>query len=107
MAVFAAPEAEAGFVNLPILRAALREKRVLSIAYARADGQTSTRRIRPLQLQYWGRVWICSAWCEVRQDFRMFRADRIQAINQTGETFTDEPGKTLSDCIRINACEGL
>ena len=31
----------------------------------------------PAGLLYWGKVWTLSAWCELRNDFRGFRIDRV------------------------------
>ena len=39
-----------------------------------------TRVIRPLQLDYWGRVWTVTAWDETARDFRVLRIDRIEAL---------------------------
>jgi predicted DNA-binding transcriptional regulator YafY len=53
-----------------------------------------------LALYFWGSVWTLAAWCQLRQDFRNFRLDRVGGCVRTGETFTDEPGKTFSDFLR-------
>jgi predicted DNA-binding transcriptional regulator YafY len=60
---------------------------------------STERRIRPLQTEYWGRVWTCAAWCELREAFRVFRVDRIEACTGTGEVFTHEAGRTYTDYI--------
>ncbi len=101
-AVFHGPVVEAGFANLPHLRKSIREKYVVVFRYTRADGATSDRRVRPLQLEYWGAAWTCTAWCETRSDFRVFRADRMKNLSVLDARFADEPGKTLSDYIQIN-----
>ena len=46
------------------------------------------------------RVWTLSAWCELRNDFRGFRIDRISSITVLDEQFRQEPGKTLADLLR-------
>ncbi len=83
--------------HVPTLRRAIRAKERLSITYIDPSGQESHRDIRPLQLEFWGRVWTLAAFCEARQDFRNFRVDRIVAITQTGETCPVEPGRGLAD----------
>ena len=30
---------------------------------------------------------LIAAWCELRQDFRHFRADRVQALTDTGQRY--------------------
>ncbi len=58
------------------------------------------RRVRPLGLYFWGDVWTLAAWCELREDFRNFRLDRIVEANITTEHFPDEAGKRLEDFLR-------
>ena len=41
-----------------------------------------------------------AAWCELRQDFRGFRVDRIDALQVLPERFNHEPGKTLAELLR-------
>ncbi|MBV8749227.1 MAG: YafY family transcriptional regulator [Candidatus Eremiobacteraeota bacterium] len=76
------------------VRRTIGEQRTLTIAYASEDGTRTTRTVRPLGLYFWGKVWTLVAWCELRDDFRTFRLDRIEDP-RPGEPFTDEPGKTL------------
>lgn len=85
--------------QLGALRRAVAERRVVMIQYRGPDGVLSERRIWPLQTEYWGRVWTCPAWCELRNAFRVFRADRVEACVETGDRFLHEPGRTYADYI--------
>lgn len=67
--------------------------------YRSLAGARTTRRLHPLKLAYWGRVWTCPAWCELRGDFRTFRVDRIEACEMTGDSFGDEPDRTYADFL--------
>ncbi len=96
-AVYPFADAAKGFAHMPGLRAAIRARQKLRITYTDLKGAASTRVIRPLQMEYWGRVWTLTAWCETRDDFRVFRVDRIDTLNALPELFVDEPGKTLTD----------
>ncbi|HBE68922.1 MAG TPA: DNA-binding transcriptional regulator, partial [Planctomycetaceae bacterium] len=78
-------------VDLASLRRAVRSKFWVEICYANASNETSQRRIRPLCLVFIAPVWLLSAWCETRGDFREFRVDRITRLNITDQTFPDEP----------------
>ncbi|NKB49597.1 MAG: WYL domain-containing protein [Alphaproteobacteria bacterium] len=40
------------------------------------------------------------AWCELRDDFRMFRLDRISGMDDSAGAFRPERGKTLTDFYR-------
>jgi len=81
------------------LRRAVAERRIVKIVYRDLEGAVTERRIRPLQTEYWGRVWTCPAWCELREDFRVFRVDRVTQCIDTTETFALEPGRTYADYL--------
>ncbi|HEU4408637.1 MAG TPA: YafY family protein [Polyangiaceae bacterium] len=85
--------------HLGVLRRAVAERQVLSITYRRLDDVRTERRIRPLQTEYWGRVWTCPAWCELRGGFRAFRVDRIEACVDTGDRFVPVAGQTYADYL--------
>jgi predicted DNA-binding transcriptional regulator YafY len=95
--VFTGGEATRASPHLPAIRAAIRARERLTITYVDPTGHQSHRDIRPLQMEFWGRVWTLAAFCEARQDFRSFRIDRIVALTPTGEVFPQEPGRTLDD----------
>lgn len=97
--VYAFEHARAGFAHMPTIRRAIREGLVLHIAYRSLAEETTERDIRPLQTEYWGRVWTCSAWCERRQDFRAFRIDRMEACTEAGRSFAPEAGRTIEDYL--------
>lgn len=98
--VYAFEQARAGFAHMPLIRRAIREGLVLHVTYRSLAGKTTERDIRPLQTEYWGRVWTCSAWCETRQAFRAFRIDRMEACEESGRSFAPEPGRTIEDYLR-------
>jgi predicted DNA-binding transcriptional regulator YafY len=81
------------------MREAINGRRLLRFEYVRQDGESSTRDVRPLALYFWGSVWTLAAWCELRDDFRSFRVDRISNPALLDGTFTEEAGKTLEDFI--------
>ncbi|EBA15257.1 hypothetical protein RSK20926_16412 [Roseobacter sp. SK209-2-6] len=96
-AVYPFADAARGFAQMPVLRAAIKARQKLMIDYQRIDGTKSERVIRPLHMEYWGRVWTLTAWCEAREDFRVFRVDLIQNATALPELFVDEPGKRFVD----------
>lgn len=83
-------------IALAPLRSAIALRSKVFLEYVRADEQPSERVILPLGLFYWGATWTLAAWCELRDDFRNFRLDRIQQLAVLKQTFTDEPGRTLA-----------
>lgn len=84
---------------LTLAREALIARRKIELSYATADGAATTRTVRPLGIFFWGRTWTLAAWCELRQDFRNFRLDRIAASTMLDESFEDEAGKGLRDML--------
>ena len=72
----------------------------MRFAYRNALSEASERTVRPLCLAYFGPVWLLSAWCELREDFRTFRLDRIDGFNVETDRFRMEPGKTLHDFLK-------
>ncbi|WP_390914390.1 WYL domain-containing protein [Pseudosulfitobacter sp. SM2401] len=86
-----------GLSQMPTLRAAIRAKQKLRITYHSKGDRITSRIIRPLKLEHWARVWILTAWCETRNDFREFRVDLIQSAQAQPQMFVDEVGKTLDD----------
>ena len=87
--------------------AAISNSNVLDITYSDANEKQSNRSIRPLSLWYWGKVWTVLAWCELRNDFRLFRIDRVARILESGRSFSPEKGKTIQDFQYQMACEGF
>lgn len=87
-------------VHLRTLREAVQARRKLWLDYRDEGGKPSERQVRPLGCFYWGKVWTLAAWCELRQDFRAFRMDRIRDARMLEEGFRDEPGRTLADLRR-------
>ena len=71
-------------------------RRVVQFAYERLDGQWSQRRVRPLALVFWGGVWTLVAWCEERADFRVFRVDRVHAMEVLEESFPERREQELA-----------
>ncbi len=98
------PEAGVGDA-LHLLRQAVRERSKIKFHYQRADGERSVRTVRPLGLAYWGRTWTLVAWCELRNEFRHFRLDRMQDLLASGESFEQEAGRTLDDFLASITCE--
>ncbi len=81
------------------IETAAQDRQTLILTYRDAEERPTTRTIRPLGLWFWGKVWTFVGWCELRDDFRMFRLDRIERLG-TGPPFRLERGKTLTDFYR-------
>ena len=72
---------------LKTLREAIREEHKLTISYTDEKGTASERTIWPIGLAFYERVRVVTSWCELREGFRHFRADRIANLTLTGERY--------------------
>jgi predicted DNA-binding transcriptional regulator YafY len=70
-------------IDLGVVRQAIRDERKLGFLYSDAGGSTSKRMVWPFALAFFDKVRVMVAWCETRQDFRHFRADRISDLAAT------------------------
>jgi predicted DNA-binding transcriptional regulator YafY len=82
------------------VRGAINRQQIIQMDYTREDGTDSTRSIRPLSLMYWPPNWLMGGWCELRQDFRVFRLDRVRQLEVMSRTFVEEPGRSFADFMR-------
>jgi predicted DNA-binding transcriptional regulator YafY len=72
-------------VELASIRKAIRAERKVWITYGDVLGNRTERRIWPIALTFYDRKRLLAAWCELRQDYRHFRTDRIVALTETPE----------------------
>ena len=87
--------------NLFLIQKALADRTVLRISYRGSGAAEPLRReVEPLGLTYYGDRWHLIAWCRVRQDYRDFRTDRIQAIGASSEQFGPHEDFSLNDFLR-------
>lgn len=73
--------AESKDSDLILIRKAMRLEKKLQLGYQDVNEHASQRMIWPLALGFFDQVRILIAWCELRQDFRHFRTDRIVEIS--------------------------
>ncbi len=74
----------------PILKS-ISEKKVLTINYFANHSQESTsRNIEPVGIFYSGSNWYLIAFCQLRNDYRTFRTDRITQLTSTPLPFKKE-----------------
>jgi predicted DNA-binding transcriptional regulator YafY len=74
-------------VDMEQIRKAIRAESKVTISYQDAKGNATTRIIWPFALGYFDHVRILVAWCELRQGFRHFRADRVSQFIASRECY--------------------
>lgn len=85
---------------IDVIEIAIESRDILRFGYADRKGATTERRVHPLGLWFWGKVWTLVAWCEMRDDFRMFRLDRTTGLTTTGDQFKSVAARSLAECLR-------
>jgi predicted DNA-binding transcriptional regulator YafY len=88
-------------IDLSQLRNAIRETRKLAITYANEEGRRTQRTIWPIAMAYYVDVTLVGAWCEMRQDFRHFRVDRILSARVLDERFPANSGKLMAEWLAL------
>ncbi|MEE1674809.1 YafY family protein [Agarivorans aestuarii] len=94
------------FKYLDPLRVASQQREYLEICYQDAKADCTKREIRPLAIYFWRGTWTLLAWCELREDFRSFRVDRISELHHQERVFSHSPGKELDDFVEKMEQEG-
>ncbi len=78
---------------LKTIEESVAEGRRLHIAHVRDLSRPPLERgVDPYGLIYWREMWYLLGYCHLREDIRMFRCDRIRAIEATGELFEHPEG---------------
>jgi predicted DNA-binding transcriptional regulator YafY len=77
-------------IDMKAVRQAIREERKLRLGYLDAGNLPTQRVVRPIALVYYVEVAVLAAWCELRDDFRHFRVDRIASLKMLAERFSGQ-----------------
>jgi predicted DNA-binding transcriptional regulator YafY len=70
-----------------LIRLGCEQQHKMHASYADEAGRFSERTIWPLGIVGLHGNWMLLAWCELRQDYRTFRFDRIQTLRLTEHMF--------------------
>ncbi|MGS0536922.1 helix-turn-helix transcriptional regulator [Pseudoalteromonas sp. SaAl2] len=84
-----------------LLRQAINCKNCVRLDYQDAKQQASLRDVEPLGLVYWGSKWTLIAYCQLRNDYREFRLDRIQTVAKLSELFATTTQKSLNHYMEL------
>lgn len=77
--------------DLVLVAEAVRATQRLRFSYRSGSGEESARWVEPYRLLSYGRRWYLSAWDVDRRDWRLFRLDRVGALEVSGWTFRHRP----------------
>ncbi|MCA1403436.1 YafY family transcriptional regulator [Ensifer sp. IC3342] len=97
-------------IDLAMVRRAIRDEQKLALDYRDELGRASERTVRPLALIYYSEHAMMVAWCELRQDIRNFRADRVEHCEPVDAFFRGEGNRLRQLWIagwKVNAVSPL
>jgi predicted DNA-binding transcriptional regulator YafY len=83
--------AAADGLDISLTRSWIRQGRKIRIRYRDDQSRETERTIWPTMIGYAETVRLLAAWCELRQDFRHFRTDRIAAAEFLEELYGCRP----------------
>jgi len=76
-----------GACDLASVRKAIRTERKLLLNYRDGEGRATSRKVWPFAVAFFTQMRLIAAWCEKRQGFRHFRADRVEKMEVCGERY--------------------
>ncbi len=82
------------------LRRACEQHRKIRVSYEDGKQLQSERTLWPLGMIGWSGRWTLLAWCELRRDYRNFRFDRIQSLEELDDYFIPTEEISLAHYLR-------
>ncbi|MEM6372000.1 MAG: YafY family protein [Pseudomonadota bacterium] len=84
-------------IDVAALRQAAWDEVSVHFAYRDAKGAPTKRAVKPLGIVYFDDTNMLMAWCHLRQDFRVFRLDRMDDLTVTDDSFRPHRVSLLRD----------
>jgi predicted DNA-binding transcriptional regulator YafY len=92
-------------LDLARARAQIHAGRKLVLDYCDEREQRSHRKVWPVAIGYFEAARVLVAWCELRQAFRVFRTDRIEAAEFLDERYPERPAALRLKWRRVLAAK--
>ena len=86
-------------IDARVLRRACWDERVVRFGYTDKDGAGTRREVKPLSIMLFDRSHCLLAWCLTRDDYRVFRLDRMRELDVTDTSFRPERVPLLRDYV--------
>ena len=84
-------EAHVDGLDVAQVRTWIHAGRKIHLDYRDEQGRATQRKVWPVAIAYLETVRMLAAWCELRRDFRHFRADRVAAADFLDERYPERP----------------
>ena len=75
--------------DVALVREAIRSQKKVDLDYADEAGRVTRRTVWPFLIAYSDDIRMMCAWCELREDFRHFRTDRVRGITLQEKRFPE------------------
>lgn len=92
-------------VDLTEIRGAIRDRHKMRITYSDEKGDRTRRVIWPFAVAYYVEATLICAWCELRNDYRHFRVDRILAAKRMDERYSARAGQLMAQWLAVRTPE--
>ena len=83
-----------------LLRTAVIQCKEVKIIYENTNSEKSKRIIQPLKISYKSKEWYLKAFCMEKQDFRIFKLNRILELELLENTFIPKPYPELKNNLQ-------
>lgn len=90
-------------VDVGLVRKAIRSEQKIAISYRDADGSETRRIVWPFAIGFFEKSRIICSWCELRQDYRHFRVDRISALSALEQRYPRRRAVMLKEWREVAA----
>jgi predicted DNA-binding transcriptional regulator YafY len=57
--------------------------------------------IWPIAVAYYVQATLIGAWCELRQDYRHFRTDRVSTLTVLDERYPSDNGRLMAEWLAL------
>jgi len=105
--LLAGPALSSPAPHLAVIRAAIRTEEKLRLRYTDKNNASTVRTVWPVALGFFEAAEVLAAWCEMRQDFRHFRLDRIAAAEPSGQGYPKRRRLLLAEWRLLEGVDGL
>lgn len=92
-------------IDVAQLRQAAWDEVSVQFAYQDAKGDQTERAVKPLGIVYMQNTNVLLAWCHLREDFRVFRLDRMDDLEVTDQSFRPHRVSLLRQHLDRIRCE--
>lgn len=82
---------------LSCINNAIDNRVIVTLEYDSRENAQTTRKVEPMALVYKNRKRNLVGWCQLREDWRSFRLDRIEMVKLHTQTFDKRDGFNVSE----------